>query len=59
MQKPYTMPKPYREPFWTYEREERIREWFQKPLTPRGEFFAAVVVGAVSFFLLFLVYMLR
>lgn len=59
MQRTYTMPKPYREPLWTYERAEKLREWYRKPFTPRAEMCVSAVVGAVFGLLLFLVYMLR
>ena len=54
MQKTYTMPKPYREPFWTYERIESIREWSRKPMSPAANFAVAAIVGMatiISFYL--------
>ena len=43
--------KAARERYWTPERIDALKEWYQKPFTPRAECVVAAVAGIVVFLL--------
>ncbi len=40
-----------RDRYWTPERIDAVKEWYNKPFTPRAECIAAAIAGTVMFLL--------
>lgn len=46
-----------RDRYWTPERIDAVKEWYNKPFTPRAEIIVPAIGGSLMFFLFLVIYL--